>query len=126
MATRKQKAAAAKIIENRGNVSKTMLEVGYSPNTAKVPQNLTDSIGWKELMNDWLPDDKTLQRHEEIIISGEDRDAVKGIDMHYKLKGYYAPEKHVNLNLDANSTERTRELGNRLSGLFRRGNRTGV
>lgn len=46
----------------------------------------------------------------------------KYLDSAYKLKGSYAAEKHVNLNLDANSTERTRELGNRLIGLFRRGN----
>lgn len=46
----------------------------------------------------------------------------KYLDSAYKLKGSYAAEKHVNLNLDANSTERTRDLGNRLIGLFRRGN----
>lgn len=122
MATRKQKAAAAKIMENAGNVSKTMREVGYSENTAKNPNELTDSKGWKELMKEWLPDDMVLQRHEQIIQEGEDKDAVKGIDMAYKLKGAYAPEKHVNLNLDGTPTERTRELGDRILNLFRRGN----
>lgn len=32
------------------------------------------------------------------------------------------PDTTVNINLDANSTERTRELGRRLSGLFGRRN----
>lgn len=44
----------------------------------------------------------------------------KYLDSAYKLKGSYAAEKHVNLNLDVNSSERTRELGNRLVGLFGR------
>ena len=120
MPTIKQKKAFNKIVENRGNVSKTMLEVGYAPSTAKNPMELTESKGWKELMGEYLPDEMTLRRHQEIIEAGEDKDSVKGIDMHYKLKGYYAPDKHVNLNIDAESTEHTRELGDRLKGLFRR------
>jgi len=49
MATIKQKKALDKVIENRGNVSRAMMDVGYQPATAKNPKNLTESIGWKEL-----------------------------------------------------------------------------
>ena len=48
MATIKQKKAVARIVENRGNVSKSMLEAGYDPITAKNPKNLTESKGYKE------------------------------------------------------------------------------
>ena len=51
--TVKQQAAVSKIVENRGNVSKTMLEVGYDENTSKNPKNLTDSKGWNELMEEY-------------------------------------------------------------------------
>ena len=42
MATLKQKAAIGKVIENRGNMGRAMLEAGYSPATAKNPKNLTE------------------------------------------------------------------------------------
>ena len=50
MATRKQKLALNKIVENRGNISKSMREVGYDDTTAKNPKNLTESKGYKELL----------------------------------------------------------------------------
>lgn len=49
MASIKQKRALDKIIENRGNVSKSMVQVGYTPATAKNPKNLTESKGFIEL-----------------------------------------------------------------------------
>ena len=50
MATKKQKLALNKIVENRGNVSRAMREAGYNATTAKNPKNLTDSKGYKELL----------------------------------------------------------------------------
>ncbi len=49
MPTYRQKATIKELVENGGNISKAMLEAGYSPNTAKTPQKLTESIGFKEL-----------------------------------------------------------------------------
>lgn len=53
MATTKQKLAAEKIVENRGNISKSMRQVGYSPKTAKNPKNLTSSKGFGELCSEY-------------------------------------------------------------------------
>lgn len=52
MPTIKQKLALKKIVENRGNVSKSMKAVGYSKNTAKNPKNLTESDGFKKLLKE--------------------------------------------------------------------------
>jgi len=52
MATIKQKKALNKIVENRGNIGKAMLEAGYDENTAKNPKNLTESKGYKELLKE--------------------------------------------------------------------------
>lgn len=99
MATQKQKAAISKIAENHGNISKSMLEVGYSPNTAKKPQNLTESKGFQQLMEEaGLTDEFLLQKHLELLNAkrGKNIDpmAVKaGLEMGYKLKGSFAPEK---------------------------------
>lgn len=100
--TIKQKLVALKITENHGNISKTMLEVGYSPNTAKKPQNLTESKGWQQLLEEYLPDDKLLKTHDEALqatkwndFTGE-REAdhttrLKAVDMAYKVKGRGVP-----------------------------------
>ena len=123
MPTIKQKKAFDKIIDNHGNVSKTMLEVGYSKNSAKNPKNLTESDGWNELMKQNIPDSLLAAKHLELLnkyevvtknnmTTGEvdvietgqiDAQAVKsGLDMAYKLKGKYAPDKAINLNVDFN------------------------
>lgn len=104
--TIKQKKAFKRVVENRGNVSKAMREVGYSPITAKNPKNLTDSKGWQELMKEYLPDDFLAKKHRELLEAKTkdkkiDVTAVsKGLDMGYKLKGNYAPEKKQTLNLN--------------------------
>lgn len=57
MATQKQRDAVDKLVENRGaSVSGVMREVGYDDTTAKNPKNLTDSKGFQELMDEYLPE----------------------------------------------------------------------
>lgn len=50
MATLKQKLVVRKILENNGNVSKSMREVGYAANYAKNPQDLVETKGFKQVM----------------------------------------------------------------------------
>lgn len=50
MTTIKQKQAAIKTLENGGNVSRSMREVGYSESTINNPSNLTSSKGYRELL----------------------------------------------------------------------------
>ena len=50
--TMKQRAAAKKIVENGGNVSKAMRDAGYSKETAKSPAKLLDSKGFIQLMDE--------------------------------------------------------------------------
>lgn len=118
MATLRQKAAIQKVMENHGNVSKSMREVGYPETTAKNPKNLTESKAWLEIMEESLPDTKLVERHRELLdkretiivrdgkesrveITDQPHSDVKGaLDMAYKLKGAYAPEKSQSINLD--------------------------
>ena len=112
MATLKQKKVVEKIIENQGMaVSVAMEQVGYKKVTAHNPKNLTDSKGWNELMEQYLPDKLLASKHKELLtvpkkvrtfIKGDltseyeelDSNAVKsGLDMAYKLKGSYSAEK---------------------------------
>lgn len=100
MATLRQRKAFDKIVETRGvSISAAMREAGYPDITAKNPKNLTESKGFKELMEEFLPDSLLGMKHQELLMKtdkeGElDVQAVKaGLDMAYKIKGSYAAEK---------------------------------
>ena len=63
--TLKQEEAVKKIVENHGNISQAMRDVGYSPATAKNPKNLTESKAWPQLMEEQLPDKEVLEEHRK-------------------------------------------------------------
>jgi len=50
--TKKQRDVVKRIVENHGNVSKSMEEVGYSKASAKNPKNLTESKGYLEALDE--------------------------------------------------------------------------
>ncbi len=52
MATPKQRKALEAMVENGGVASSAMVKVGYSKNTAKTPDKLTKSKGFKELLDE--------------------------------------------------------------------------
>ena len=64
-----------------------------------------------------IPDSLVIEKHIALLNKTDedgniDTNAVKaGVDMSYKLKGAYAPEKSINLNVEANITDpKAREL----------------
>ncbi len=65
MATLKQRKLVAKVIENNGNVSKSMREVGYAKSTTTNPQLITKSKTFQELLEKALPDSLLLKKHRE-------------------------------------------------------------
>lgn len=126
MATLKQKRVAKLVIENleleKPLTGGQILEkTGYAPGVIKNPSDILESKGvLHELANYGFNPETARGVVSEILISGEnDTVKLKAADMVFKVHGTYAAEKHVTLNIDE-STERTRELGNRIIGLFRR------
>lgn len=70
MPTERQKKAAEAFIENNGkSVSGAMRQAGYSDAAATNPQELTKSKGWKELMDQYLPDKTLLASHKKLLQS---------------------------------------------------------
>ena len=113
MATEKQKKAIINAVENGGNVSKAMRDAGYSIETARNPSKLTESVAWDKLMKKNIPDDSLASLHnrflnkQEIVVKNNNDtkkletilteqpnpDALKALDLAYKLRGKYSPEK---------------------------------
>jgi len=100
---------------------KQILEsVGYG-RIARHPKRIVESKGYLEVLNKFLPDDLLAEKHKELLtvpiitkttrqgefISREeslDVQAIsKGLDMAYKVKGSYAPEKKQSVNLNLNA-----------------------
>lgn len=94
MATERQKRALDKIVENGGNVSKAMREAGYSPETAKTPSKLTNSAGFKELCEVYLPDDMLLRALTEDIENKEGNRKAE-LELAFKIKGKMTDKHEV-------------------------------
>lgn len=62
MATIKQQKFVEKLVENGGNVSRAMRDVGYSDATVNNPSNLTHSKGYREILaHSGLTEDLVIQ-----------------------------------------------------------------
>src|ERR1044072_1938040 len=61
MATTLQKRAVMELVGNGGTLSAAMRVAGYSENTIHTPSKLTDSDGFRELLDLYLPEDKLLK-----------------------------------------------------------------
>jgi hypothetical protein len=68
MATTKQKKAVKEIVEKgRTSISAVMRDVGYSAKTAVDPSKLTNSIGFQELIGQYISDDDLGAKHKELL-----------------------------------------------------------
>ena len=72
-----------------------MREVGYSPATAKNPSNLTNSIGWIELMSKYISEEKLLKTDQALLKHRNWRARDAALEKGYKLLGKYKATKLV-------------------------------
>jgi len=86
MATRKQKLAVDNLVGNGGNVTKAMIDAGYSPNTANTPQKLTSTQAFADLLEAYLPDDMMLRALSNDIEKKEGN-RTSELQLGFKLKG---------------------------------------
>lgn len=108
----KHKKVVKNFIENQGNLSKAMKDAGYSDSYSH-NQDITDTKTWQELIEEVFPDDLLTKTHKEaleakrqssmkgLLLPSEFPDfdiRLKALDMAYKLKGTYAPEKYQEVN----------------------------
>lgn len=152
MPTIKQKTAFKEVLKG-STISGAMIKAGYSETTATTTGKLTNTDGWKELIEKHLSDDILTKSHRELLeqkqlayftfskaMSDEEiiehvnaagfdvivvRESDKGklafysiddanakksaLDMAYKLKGSYAPDKNININMNVKSIDPTDE-----------------
>ena len=88
--TKRQKAVFKKVFKGGKSIHSAMKDV-YAESSAKNPKNITQSKGWQELMEKYLPDKKLAQVHRYLLNHKDWRAKDAGLDKGYKIKGRYAP-----------------------------------
>lgn len=141
--TKKQRKFVKSFVETEGNGTQAALTAydTTDPNVAAViasenlrKPNIVDAL------EEALPDDLLAKIHREGLFStrpiydkegnqvGEDADfnaRHKYLDSAYKIKGKYAPDKHLNVNVDVEVNPLIEDLTKKLNDSFRQGNTNG-
>lgn len=89
MSTIKQIKAIENLVGNGGNVTKAMLDAGYSKETAHTPSKLTQSKGYKELLDKYgLTDELVIGAVVEDIKEGKLGERSSILTLASKMKGF--------------------------------------
>lgn len=118
MATQMQKRAVMALVENGGTVAEAMREAGYSENTLHTPQKLTESEGFLQLMQTYLPEDKLLRALEEDI-EKKPQNRKQELELAFKLHGRLKDREKDGprvLNINIFSDEQRRRIAERILG----------
>ena len=79
-----------------------MIEAGYSEKSAEYPKRLTESKGWKYLLELYLPDERLIETHSELLNSKDQRVKMEALKEGYKVKEKYPEQKTKILGLFEN------------------------
>lgn len=118
MATLKQKKLAEEIVQNlsEGNkktAKELLVSSGYSEKSAKSSsKEIIEQKGVQQelIVRGFDPETAKSVVAEILVGAEEDRDRLKAADMIFKVNGEYAPEKHINMNFNAELTSQEGEL----------------
>ena len=117
--TSRQMMAIKDVFENKMPVSKAMLKNGYAPNSAKNPQNLTNSDAFREIVKQQLPINDFFKAHRNalqatkhvllddgnMVTEADHNIRLKSVDMAYKTHGLYGNmDNRGNTNTQINIT----------------------
>lgn len=87
MSTEKQRMAIEKMVENGGVASRAMIDVGYSPQTAKSPHKLTKSKGFRELCDECGLTDELILNALTEDIKGKPKNRKPELELGAKIRG---------------------------------------
>lgn len=116
----KQRLFCEKYLEFRGNGVEAVFAAGYKAKNAIVAkaiayENLTKPyiVAYvNTLLDQYGFNDEAVTREHLFLINqyGDIAGKAKGVDMYYKLKGAYAPEKSINVNMNFKPDAKSAQL----------------
>jgi hypothetical protein len=86
--TIKQKKVFQEVMSG-SSFRKAMVKAGYSIESATNPKNITNSEGWKQLTENFIPDDLLLRIHRAGLFSENPAIRHRYLETAYKIKGHY-------------------------------------
>jgi hypothetical protein len=99
--TRKQRKAVDNMVENGGIASKAMRDAGYSENTAKTPQKLTESGGFKAICEEYGLTDGLILKSLVEDIKKKPQNRKPELELGSKITGLLDERPRVEINLPA-------------------------
>ena len=105
--SRKAKGFVKDIVEGKTGVSAALNNYDtdkYNVANAIAVENL-QKPAIRDAIDEALSDELIAKKHLEILEDDDGNVKAKGVDMAYKIKGKYAPEKRISANLDINKLQ---------------------
>lgn len=97
----KIKKAFALALKYDGDLRQAMLDAGYSESTARNPGRITESAGWKEMLEHYFPID-TLMSFEKKLLEHKDWRAWNAsLDRLHKLRGSFVKKVDISVHKDS-------------------------
>lgn len=127
MATRLQKRLAEEIIKDASSKiprqkKDLLVSAGYDVVTAEAsPGRTIDQVGVREALTELgFSEDGAKKVVAEILYSSKakDHDRLDAADKVFKAHGTYAPEKHMNLNVEVEANQDVKDLTEKLNALY--------
>ena len=99
MPTLKQKQVFKSLMVDKSGeaVGKAMRKAGYSEKTSLTPSKLTNSDGWKELLEEHLDDTLLAKTHHKLLKSKQERFQLDALSLAYKVKGKFQDTESLGL-----------------------------
>ena len=125
--TKKEKGFAQDFAATGNGVQSALKN--YDTESYKTASNIAstnlDKPRVQKAIAEMIPDDLLGQKHLALLNKIDEKGEIdvqavsKGLDMGYKIKGTYAPEKTVNMNIEVESSEEIKKLADQLNELNR-------
>lgn len=128
MPTLKQRKLAEEIVkEAKGkrirNAGKLLEDIGYAKSTSEaIPGKIIASEGVREALNDLgFSEDGAKKVVASILYSAKskDHDKLDAADKIFKVHGSYAPDRHLNVNVEVEALPEIKELAEKLNAIYR-------
>lgn len=93
-----QENLAKKVAQSGGvkQFNELMIEAGYSPNQAKSPQQVLSKSTFQSLLEKYLPQDKVLNRHGQLVDSDNETIALGAVKLAHQVRGNFNEGTQVN------------------------------
>lgn len=78
------------------SLGKVMQEVGFTPTEAKTPSKVLESKSFQSLLDKYLPQDKVLNRHGQLVESDNEAVALGAVKLAHQVRGNFNEGTQVN------------------------------